>query len=114
MRHNGIDIWPTPMMTKEVKSFLGSGNFDTEFTQNDEDLMKPQNKQNKNEQDNRDMIMLPEGLFLNLLDHEFDDERALKMAMNSLIRSKPYWFMDSKDYIIIFQKLPQQLLSMMS
>jgi hypothetical protein len=28
-----------------------------------------------NEQDNDDMIMLPEGLFLNLLDHEFDESR---------------------------------------
>ena len=44
-----------------------------------------------NEQDNDDMIMLPEGLFL-----------------------KPYRFMDSKCYIIIFQKLPWQLLSMTS
>ena len=31
-----------------------------------------------NEQDNNDMIMLPEGLFLNLLDQEFNDERTLE------------------------------------
>jgi hypothetical protein len=30
------------------------------------------------EQDNEDMIMLPEGIFLNLLDHEFDDERTFE------------------------------------
>src|ERR1700678_1351116 len=30
------------------------------------------------EQDNDKMIMLPEGLFLNLLDHEFDDERTFE------------------------------------
>src|SRR5271168_5619578 len=30
------------------------------------------------EQDNDDMIMLPEGLFLNLLDREFDDERTFE------------------------------------
>jgi hypothetical protein len=31
-----------------------------------------------NEQDNEDMIMLPEGLFLNLLDHEFDDKQTFE------------------------------------
>src|SRR6202453_4284 len=31
-----------------------------------------------NEQDNEEMIMLPEGLFLNLLDREFDDERTFE------------------------------------
>ena len=30
------------------------------------------------EQDNENMIMLPEGIFLNLLDHEFDDERTFE------------------------------------
>src|ERR1700678_3849243 len=37
MKLNGIDEWPTPTMTKKVKSFLGFENFNTEFTQNDED-----------------------------------------------------------------------------
>src|SRR5271168_1102179 len=55
---DGIEEWPTPTTTKEVKSFLGFGNFDKEFIQNDEDLIKPQNRQNKNEQDNKDMVML--------------------------------------------------------
>jgi hypothetical protein len=31
-----------------------------------------------NEQDNDNMIMLPEGIFLNLLDQEFDDERTFE------------------------------------
>jgi hypothetical protein len=44
MKLNGIDIWPTPMTTNKVKSFLGFRNFNKEFFQNDEDLMKPQNK----------------------------------------------------------------------
>ena len=30
------------------------------------------------ERDNDDMIMLPEGLFLNLLDREFNDERTFE------------------------------------
>src|ERR1700678_642700 len=71
---DGIAEWPTPTMAKEVESFLGFGNFDTELTQNDEDLIKPQNKQDKDEQDNRGMVMLPAKLFLNLLNHKFDDE----------------------------------------
>src|ERR1700678_458925 len=71
---DGIAEWPTPTTAKEVESFLGFGNFDTELTQNDEDLVKPQNKQDKDEQDNRDMVMLPAKLFLNLLNHKFDDE----------------------------------------
>src|ERR1700678_4170526 len=62
MKDVGIDEWPTPTTTKKVKSFLGFENFNTESPQNDEDLMKPHNKQDKNEQDNRDMVMLPEGL----------------------------------------------------
>src|SRR5271168_2847860 len=32
----------------------------------------------ENKQDNEDLIMLPEGLFLNLLDHEFDDEQTFE------------------------------------
>jgi hypothetical protein len=40
----GIDIWPTPTMTKKEKSFLGFESFDKEFTQNNEDSTKPQNK----------------------------------------------------------------------
>src|ERR1700678_920531 len=40
--------------------------------------------------------------------------KLLKTTMNSLIRSKAYRFMDSKVYVIIFQKLPRQLLSMTS
>src|SRR5271168_2446021 len=75
----GIDEWPTPTTTKRVKSFLGFENFDTEFTQNNEDLIKPHNKQDENEQDNRDMVKLPERSSPNLLDHEFDDERAFEI-----------------------------------
>src|ERR1700678_3613648 len=75
----GIDEWPTPTTTKRVKSFLGFENFDTEFTQNDEDLIKPHNKQDENEQDNRDMVKLPERSSPDLLDHEFDDERAFEI-----------------------------------
>src|SRR6202522_1429596 len=71
---DGIAEWPTPTTAKEVESFLGFENFDTELTQNDEDLIKSQNKQDKDEQDNRDMVMLPAKLFLNLLNHKFDDE----------------------------------------
>jgi hypothetical protein len=38
------------------------------------------------EQDNEDMIMLPEGLFLNLLDHEFNDKQTFE---NNNERSDP-------------------------
>src|SRR5271155_4803838 len=31
-----------------------------------------------NKQDNKDMIMLPEGLFPNLLDHKFDDKQTFE------------------------------------
>jgi hypothetical protein len=79
MKLDGIDEWPTPTMTKRVESFLGFKNFDTEFTWNDEDLIKPLNKQDENEQDNRDMVKLPERSFPNLSDHEFDDERAFEI-----------------------------------
>src|ERR1700678_741070 len=75
---DGIAEWPTPTTAKEVESFLGFENFDTELTQNDEDLIKPQNKQDKDEQDSRDMVMLPAELFLNLLNYKFDDERTFK------------------------------------
>src|SRR5271168_4028728 len=69
MKLYGIDIWPTPTTTEE-----GLGN----FTQNDEGLMNPQSKQNKEEQDDRDIIVLPERLFSNLLDQEFDDKRTFE------------------------------------
>ena len=69
MKLYGIDIWPTPTTTEE-----GLGN----FTQNDEDLTNPQSKQNKEEQDDRDIIVLPERLFSDLLDQEFDDERTFE------------------------------------
>src|SRR5271168_2062439 len=75
----GIDEWPTQTTTKRVKSFLGFENFNTEFTLNDEDLIKPHNKQDENEQDNRDMVKLPKGSSPDLLDHEFDDERAFEI-----------------------------------
>src|ERR1700678_2937352 len=78
MKLDGIAKWPTPTTTKKVESFLGSENFDTELTQNDEDLIKPQNRQDKDEQDNRDMVILPAELLLNLLNHKFDDERTFK------------------------------------
>jgi hypothetical protein len=74
MKLDDIEEWPTPTTMKEVKLFLGFGNFDQEFTQNNEDLTKPQNKRNENEQDNNDMVILPDGSFLDLLDHEFDNE----------------------------------------
>src|SRR5271168_1539499 len=75
----GIDEWPTPTTMKRVKSFLGFENFDTEFTQNNEDLIKPHNKQDKNEQDNRDMVRSEERSSPDLLDHELDDERAFEI-----------------------------------
>ena len=57
MKDVGIDEWPTPTTTEEVKSFLGFGSFDEEFTQNYEDLMKPQDRQNESEQ-NYDNIVI--------------------------------------------------------
>ena len=77
MKLNCIDIWPTPTMMNAVKSYLGFGNFDKEFTQNVQSLMKPQNKRNENELNNEDIAMLPEDFF-NLLDHKFDDERTFE------------------------------------
>src|SRR6202522_2156030 len=79
MKPNGIAEWPTPTTTtKEVKSFLGFRNFDKEFTQSEEDLMKSKNKQNEKGQDNCDIIMLPERLLPNLLDQELDNERTFE------------------------------------
>src|SRR5271168_3777408 len=69
---------PTPTTTKEVKSVLGFESFDKEFTQNNEDLTKPQNKRNVNGWDNNNIIMLPERLFPDLLDHEFNDKRTFE------------------------------------
>src|SRR5271168_737656 len=39
MKLYGINIWPTPTTTEEVKPFLGFGSFNEEFTQNNEDLI---------------------------------------------------------------------------
>src|SRR5271168_9086 len=69
MKDNGTDIWPTPTTTT-----AGFRNFDAEFIQNNEDLMKPQNKRNINGQGNNDIIMLPERLFPDSMDQEFDDK----------------------------------------
>src|ERR1700678_3275149 len=79
MKLNGIAEWAILTTTmKEVKSFLGFGNFDKEFTQNEEDLTKSKNKQNEKGQDNCDIIMLPERLFPDLLDQELDDEQTFR------------------------------------
>jgi hypothetical protein len=69
MKDNGTDIWPTPMTTT-----AGFRNFDAEVILNNEDLTKPQNKRNVNGQDNNDIIMLPERLFPDPMDQEFDDK----------------------------------------
>src|SRR5271168_924789 len=69
MKDNGTDIWPTPTTTT-----AGFRNFDAEFIQNNEDLTKPQNKRNANGQGNNDIIMLPERLFPDSMDQEFDDK----------------------------------------
>jgi hypothetical protein len=68
-----------------------------------------------NKQDNDDMVMLPEGLFLNLLDHEFDDEQTFENdnEQSDLIKTLSVHGL-KKHYIIIFQKLPWQLLLMTS
>src|SRR5271155_2935661 len=79
MKLDGIqNEWPTPTTMTGVKSFLGFGNFDTELTQNNGNLTKLQNKRNENRQGNENMVMMPEGLFLNLLDHKFNDERTFE------------------------------------
>src|SRR5271155_1915159 len=88
MKLYGIDKWPTPAMTTEVKSFLGFGNVDKGLIQDDWTLTEPFEVllemdetflAKKDEQDNKDMIMLPEGLFPNSLDYGFDDERTLEI-----------------------------------
>src|ERR1700678_4207504 len=80
MKLNGIAEWAILTTTmKEVKSFLGFKNFDKEFTQNEEDLTKSKNKQNEKGQDNNDTIILTEDLFLDLLDHGFNDKRTVEI-----------------------------------
>src|SRR6202522_4314191 len=75
-------------MTTEVKSFLGFGNIDKGLIQDDWTWTEPFEVllemdetflAKKDEQDNKDMIMLPEGLFPNSLDYGFDDERTLEI-----------------------------------
>jgi hypothetical protein len=79
----GIDISPTPAMTTEVKSFLGFGNVDKRFIQDNWTLTEPLKdlfetdktfQAKKNKQDDKDMIMLPEDSNPNSLDYGFDDE----------------------------------------
>src|SRR5271168_4256195 len=88
MKLYGIDICPTPAMITEVKSFLGLGNVDKGFIQDNWTLTEPFEELleadetflvKKDEQDDKDMIMLPEDLFPNSLDYGFDDERTLEM-----------------------------------
>src|SRR6202522_16616 len=88
MKLYGIDKWPTPAMTTEVKFFLGFGNSDKGLIQDDWTLTEPFEVllemdetflAKKDEQDDKDMIMLPEGLFPNSLDYGFDDERTLEI-----------------------------------
>src|ERR1700678_4574122 len=88
MKLYGIDKWPTPAMTTEVKSFLGFGNIDKGFIQDNRTLTEPLKEPletdktflvKKNKQDDKDMIMLPEDLFPNPLDYGFDDERTLEI-----------------------------------
>src|SRR6202522_1513375 len=88
MKLYGIDICPTPAMITEEKSFLGFGNIDKGFIQDNWTLKEPfevlleMDKTflvKKDEQDDKDMIMLPEDLFLELLDHGFDDEQTVEI-----------------------------------
>src|SRR6202522_3812506 len=88
MKLYGIDKWPTPAMTTEAKSFLGFGNIDKGLIQDDWTLTEPfevllENDETflakKDEQDDKDMLMLPEGLLPNSLDYGFDDERTLEI-----------------------------------
>src|ERR1700678_1496155 len=88
MKLYGIDICPTPAMITEEKSFLGFGNIDKGFIQDNWTLTEPfevlleMDKTflvKKDEQDDKDMIMLPEDLFPNSLDYGFDDERTLEI-----------------------------------
>ena len=83
MKLDGIDIWPTPAMTTEVKSFLGLGNIDKGFILDNWTLTEPLKdlfemdeifQEKKNGQDNHDTIILTEDLFPNSLDYGFDDE----------------------------------------
>src|SRR6202522_3165908 len=85
MKLNSIVEWPTPMTTTEVKSFLGFGNVDKGFIQDNWTLTEPLKelletdetfRAKKNEQDDNDMTMLPEDSFPNSLNHRFDDERT--------------------------------------
>jgi hypothetical protein len=63
MKPYDIDIWPTPAMTTEAKSFLGFGNVDKGFIQNNWTLTEPFKElleadetflAKKNEQDDKD------------------------------------------------------------
>src|ERR1700678_2097970 len=85
MKLYGIDICPTPAMITEVKSFLGLGNVDKGFIQDNWTLTEPFKelletdetfRAKKNEQDDNDMTMLPEDSSPNSLNHRFDDERT--------------------------------------
>src|SRR5271168_3900561 len=75
-------------MTTEVKTFLGFGNVDKGFIQDNWTLTEPLKdlfetdetfQAKKNEQDDKDMIMLPEDSNPNSLDHGFDDERTFEI-----------------------------------
>ena len=72
-------------MTTEVKSFLGFGNIDKGLIQDNWTLTEPLKelletdetfRAKKNEQDDKDMTMLPEDSFPNSLNHRFDDEQT--------------------------------------
>src|ERR1700678_1120385 len=88
MKLYGIDICPTPAMITEVKSFLGLGNVDKGFIQDNWTLTEPFEELletdetllvKKDKQDDKDMIMLPGDLFPNSLDYGFDNERTLEI-----------------------------------
>src|ERR1700678_2533185 len=87
MKLDGIE-WPISTTRKEVKSFLGFENINKGFIQDNRTLTEPLKEPletdetflaKKDEQDDKDMIMLPEGLFPNPLDYGFDDERTLEI-----------------------------------
>src|SRR5271168_2898615 len=87
MKLYGIDIWPTPAMTTEVKSFLRLGNVDKGFIQDNWTLTEPLKnlfemnetfQEKKNGQDDHDTIILTEDQFLDLLDHGFDGKRTFE------------------------------------
>ena len=67
-----------------------------------------------NKQDNEDMIMLLEGLFLNLLDHEFNDKQTFENDDEQSDPIKTLSVHGLKTLHNHFKKLPQQLLSMTS